>query len=169
VFDLARALKANLALVDAPVDKLEPYVRRWHFLGRQSQVIGTEAFEETWIDFLTAWPKVKFPKGTEPMTKVFESAKHAPLPQVALQYEQTDLRLLIALCRELQRVSGDRPFFLACRTAADLLGLKTARGETDHIKAWRWLYLLVHNKVIAEIEKGDHARRRASRYRYLGD
>ena len=38
-------------------------------------MIGTEPFEETWIDFLLAWPKVKFPKGEEPITKVFERAK----------------------------------------------------------------------------------------------
>jgi len=31
------------------------------------------------------------------------------------------LRLLVALCREPQRVSGDKPFFLACRSAGKLL------------------------------------------------
>ena len=129
MFELARALKGIPALADAPAENLGPYVRRWHTLGVEKGVIGTEPFEETRIDFLIAWPKVKFPKGAEPMTKVFELAKRAPTPQAALRYEQDGLRLLVALCRELQRASGDKPFFLACRTAGGLLGVK-------HVTAW---------------------------------
>ncbi len=52
VFELARALKAIPALADAPADSLQPYVRRWHTMGVAKQVIKTEPFEETWIDFL---------------------------------------------------------------------------------------------------------------------
>ena len=96
------------------------------------------------------------------MTKVFELAKQAATPQSALRYEQDGLRLLVALCRELQRTSGDKTFFLACRTAGDLLGVA-------HVTAWRWLILLTHDKIVAEVEKGDRAHRRASRYRYQGD
>ena len=162
VFELARALKAIPTLADAPVDMLESHVRCWHTLGVQKGVIRTEPFEETWIDFITAWPKVKFPKGGEPMTKLFEVAKQSPTPQAALRYEQGGLRLLVALCRELQRVSGDKPFFLGCRTAGSLLGVK-------HVTAWRWLILLAHDKIVEEVEKGDRAHRRASRFRYLGD
>ena len=67
--------------------------------------------------------------------------------------------LLVAVCRELQRASGDKPFFLACRTTGRLLGV-------DHTTAWRWLFLLTHKGIIEEVEKGDRAKRRASRYRY---
>ena len=67
----------------------------------------------------------------------------------------------MALCRELQQVSGDKPFFLACRSAGKLLGV-------DHTMAWRWLFLLAHAGIVEEVEKGNHARRRASRYRYRG-
>jgi hypothetical protein len=125
-------------------------------------VIRTEPFEETWIDFRLSWPKVKFPRGGEPMTKVFELAKHAQTPRAAMRYEQAGLRLLVALCRELQRVSGDKPFFLACRTAGGLLGV-------THVQAWRWLYALGCDGIVAEVEKGDPKKRRASRFRYLGD
>ena len=84
------------------------------------------------------------------------------MPQAAMRYEQDGLRLLVALCRELQRVSGDKPSFLACRTAGGLLGVK-------HVTAWRWLFALAQDKILSEVEKGDRARRRASRFRYLGD
>jgi hypothetical protein len=160
VLELARALKAIPRLADAPADDLIPYVRRWHELAKP--VISTQAWEETLIDFLRAWPRVKFPKGTEPMVQIFERAQQADPPQAALRFEQDKLRLLVALCRELQHASGDRPFFLACRTAGRLL-------DVDYTTAWRWLFLLDHVGVIREVEKGDRAKRRASRYRYLGD
>lgn len=79
-----------------------------------------------------------------------------------MRYEQVGLRLLVALCRQLQQVSGQQPFFLACRTAGDLLGV-------THVQAWRWLTLLAHDRIVEEVEKGDRVHRRASRFRYLGD
>jgi len=48
------------------------------------------------------------------------------------------------------------------RTAGKLL-------EVDHVTAWRWLFLLTHDGVVEEVEKGDRTKRRASRYRYCGD
>jgi hypothetical protein len=162
VFELARALKSIPRLADAAADDLEPLVRRWHELGVARGVIGTRPFEETWIDFLYAYPRVKFPKGAEPMTAIFQRARSADPPPAALRYEHLGLRLLVALCRELQRVSGEKPFFLGCRTAGKLLGV-------DHVTAWRWLFLLQHHHVIHEEEKGDWRKRRASRYRYLAD
>jgi hypothetical protein len=126
-------------------------------------VIGTEPFEETWIDFLQAWPKVKFPKGAEPMVAIFEKAKASPAPRAAEKYEQPALRLLAALCRELQRTSGDKPFFLSCETARRLL------GASHRMYAWRWLLLLQHDRIIEEVERGEPGKRHASRYRYLAD
>ena len=165
VFELARALKAIPRLVDAPVDAMKPHVRQWHKIGLEKAVIGTEPFDETWIDFIHAWPKVKFPRGKEPMIAIPERAKHSPPPAVAQNYEGDGLRLLIAICRELQNVSGNKPFYLACRTAATLLDL----GENGFVTAWRWLSLLVHDGVIEEVERGHRGKRRASRSRYKGD
>ena len=162
VFELARALKAVPRLADAPVDRLEPFVRQWHHTGVAKGVISTQPCEETWIDFLRAWPKVKFPKGAEPMGVIFEKAKRKPLPRAADKYEQPQLRILVALCRELQAASGKEPFFLSCRSAGRLLGV-------PHVTAWRWLFLLTHNGDLQEVEKGDQSKRRASRYRYVRD
>jgi hypothetical protein len=159
VMQLARSLKAIPELADAPAQPLRPYVKRWHRLALP--VIGTKPFDETWIDFLRAWPRVKFPLGSEPVRQVFEAAKRTGTPKVAMQYEQEPLRLLVALCRELQRVAGTGPFFLACRTAGSLLGV-------DHTTAWRWMFLLQEDGVLKEAEKGSQAKHRASRYRYLG-
>jgi hypothetical protein len=163
VFELARALKAIPRFADAPVDTMKPHVRRWHNIGLEKRVIGTEPFDETWIDFLHAWPKVIFPKGNEPLIAILKRAKSLPSPAVAQNYEGDGLRLLVAICRELQIASGEKPFYLACRTAARLLGLESENG---YVKAWRWLSLLVHDGVIDEVERGERGKRRASRYRY---
>ena len=41
--------------------------------------------------------------------------------------------------------------------------------DVDYTTANRWLFLLAHDKVIDEVEKGSRAKHRASRYRYLRD
>ena len=85
-----------------------------------------------------------------------------PFPSLAESSTYDTCRLLVALCRELQRASGSEPFYLATRTAGRLLNV-------DHVTAWRWMFLPAHDGVVEEVEKGDRAKRRASRYRYRGD
>jgi hypothetical protein len=162
LFDLARALKAIPRLTDAPLEALEPYVRAWHRLGIARNVIATEAFDESRIDFGRAWPKVKFPRGSGIMVSLLGRAIQHSQPRAAEKYELPGVRLLLCLCRELQRQSGEKPFYLGCRTAGQLLGV-------DHVTAWRWLWLLANRKDIEEVEKGDLRKRRASSYRYRGD
>ena len=158
VFELARALKALPALSDAKANDLEPYVRRWHTLALP--VIRTEPFEETWIDFLRAWPRVKYPKGTGPMAAIFERALAADLPSAAERYKLDGIRLLVALCCELQRAAGDGPFYLSTRTAGRLLNV-------DHTTAWRWLFLLENDNVLSVVSRGSQSTRKATRYRYV--
>ncbi len=159
VFELCRALRAIPELSDADPGQLKLVVREWHRLALP--VITSKPFEETWIDFLKGWPNVRYPRGEEPMATIFKRACSEGLPPESDQFEQPELQLLIGLCRELQREAGDGPFYLSCRTAGRLLGV-------NHTTANRWLFLLVKDGVLAEIEKGDHRKRRASRFRYLG-
>ena len=160
VFELARTLKAIPQLADAPGKALRPYVQFWHKLALP--VIGTKPFEDTLIDFLKGWRRVKFPKGSDPMAEALANAIAAELPEAAIVYEQEQLRLLVSLCRELQRVSGDSPFFLSCRTAGRLL-------DVDFKTANRWLFLLVEEDVLTLVKKGDASSMLASRYRYTAD
>ena len=73
-------------------------------------------------------------------------------------YDCPKTHRLIKLCRELQRASGDGPFFLSCRTAGELLGL-------DHNTAWRRLGMLVSDDLIQTVEPG--TKTKATRYRYV--
>jgi hypothetical protein len=93
---------------------------------------------------------------------LFAKARKAELPKVARQYEQKPLRLLVALCRELQRASGTAPFYLSTRTVGRLLHI-------HHATASHWLRGLRHDGIIEEVERGSRAKHRASRYRYLGN
>jgi hypothetical protein len=163
VFELARAIKAIPSLADVPksqLDELKPFVRRWHELALP--VIQTKPFEETWIDFLRAWPRVKWAKGEGPMAQVFEKAKSGNIPNRARRYEQEGLQLLVAVCRELQRATGDAPFFLSARTAGRLLGVTPTH-------AWRWLFLLQHDRILELVSRGGPKTMKASRYRYLAE
>ncbi len=156
VFNFARHLKAIAP--DADFQSLRPYVQQWH--ERALPFIATKPFEETWLDFAEGWDKVTFPAGQEPVAMIFAQAMSQSIPACAMRYEQPSLRCLVALCRELQRVAGSVPFFLAGRTAANLLGV-------PHTVAARWLRLLVIDKVLERAKIG--SRHRASEYRYVGD
>lgn len=159
VFVLARALKAIPGICDAPAKELCSIVRRWHQLALP--VITTEPFEETWIDFLKAWPKVKFPLGADPMTDILQRAVSSPVPKAAEPYEQQRLRLLVALCRELQASAANEPFYLSCRTAGRLL-------EVDHMTANRWLFLLESDGLLTVAQRGSRETNKATRFRYRG-
>lgn len=158
LFELARELKAVPGLTDAPATELKPYVREWH--RRALPHIRTKPFEESWFDFAEAWEKVKYPKGEEPIAMVFAEVVEADLPEVAQQYEQQQLRSLVALCRELQRACGMGPFFLSTRTAGQLLGVHYATAS-------RWLRGLRHDGILKLVSPGSREEGRASRYRYL--
>ena len=160
VFELARGLKAIPELADKKAGELRLYVKAWH--EQSIDNIATKPFTETWIDFLKAWPRVKYPKGEDLMTAIFERASLQPIPEVAQEYDQRSLQLLVALCRELQRSAGDGPFYLSCRTAGRLLGI-------DHTTASRWLFLMCSDGILEVAGLGDRARLIARRYRYLGE
>ena len=81
---------------------------------------------------------------------------------MAMQYEQPALRRLVALCRELQSASGEEPFFLSIRTAAELL-------DVDPATAARWLRGLCTDKIIQLVERGELGKHKASRYRYIAE
>jgi hypothetical protein len=164
VFELARTLKSLPLFADADPRDLRAIVREWH--RRALPKIRTKEFEETWIDFLKAWPRVRYAKGTEPMMQTFQRAVEGERPPVAVvTYQDNErLQLLVALCRELQRAAGEQPFYLSCRTAAELF-------HVSHTEANRWLFLLEQDRILQVVAKGGTPKnpRNATRFRYLGD
>ena len=159
IFEFARWLKAIPAIADASTTALVEYAREWH--RRSLPAIRTKAWEETLADFLEGWDKVQYPRGRGPMTDLVKRAAAGELPAVAEQFEQPELRLLVAVCRELQAVAGDGAFHLSSRAAGESVGV-------SHQHALRWLRLLVRLGILERVSQGDYRKRRASEYRYLG-
>jgi hypothetical protein len=159
IFEFARELKALPEFIGADAKSMKALIRAWHTAA--CPYIRTKYFEESWADFAEGWGKVRNPKGQEPIHAMFASAA-ANIPEVAKQYEQPELQRLVALCRILQQGAGDQPFFLATRVAGELLGV-------SYPHASRWLRLLQVDEVLQLVELGTVGKRRASRFRYLGD
>ncbi len=160
VFNFARHLKALPHLADATAQQLRPLVKEWH--RRALPVIRTKPFDETWIDFIFAWDRVAYPVDQSLVDLAAETAKSAEPPAEAAEYDTPEVRLLAAICRELQRSVGDDVFFLSCRTAQRLLGTK------DHVKPSRWLRLLEYDGLLEVVIRGSLKGGRATRYRYTG-
>lgn len=164
VFEFARSLKSLPQFSDADPTQLRDIIKLWH--DKALPNIRTKEFEETWIDFLKAWPRIKYAKGEEPMAKIFERAVQLEPPKIAVKMypEHGKLKVLVALCRELQRAAGDSPFYLSVRTAGRLLNVTPMTAN-------RWLFLLLSDGVLKLVSKGGAADtvRLASRYRYIAN
>ena len=164
LFEFARYLKSMNVLGDWDADALMPFVRQWFQAALPH--IGTKEFEETAKDFKRGWVSIKVPGGVRvgSVAAAMARAKMTPLPPEADQFIIPELRLLVGLCRELQRQRGPRPFYLACRDAAQALGLE---GKERHVRAWRWLEMLCHKKILFKERSGGQLERKANEYRYL--
>jgi hypothetical protein len=137
IFALARRLKAIMPT--ATTDELEPIVRQWHVSALP--IIRTKDWLESWIDFRTAWARVRKPVG-ETMTEIVAIAK-ARVPVGA-----DIITKLVAVCQSLQEHHGPgQPWPLSCRMAAGLIGV-------GHSKAARLLKMLVIEGTIELVAPG---------------
>ncbi|MGA2091852.1 MAG: bifunctional DNA primase/polymerase [Sedimentisphaerales bacterium] len=162
VFEFARALRSMPEYFDADPKIFKLVVREWHKQALPN--IKTKDFVETWIDFLKAWPKIKWTLKDNPVGETFEKAKKASVPNCATKYDNPKLRLLVKWCKILQEKAGNASFFLSARTAGKFL-------KTDPMTAYRWLFLLVSDDVLKVVEKGKLTRTGgiATRFRYVAD
>ncbi|MBB6428851.1 bifunctional DNA primase/polymerase [Algisphaera agarilytica] len=157
LFDLARGLKALPEYAQAEARAVRQIVKQWHALAQP--IIGTKEWEATWGDFVESWPKVKHPAGTGPFAEAVSRAKQAPNPPEAEEFDSPSTKLLLRICRELQRQAGDEPFYLACRTAAQAISI-------NHNSASRLLKMFTADGLLELVAK--NTTHRATRYRYLG-
>ena len=152
LWELARRLKALMST--ATMDELEPIVRQWHTRALPS--ITTTDWLESWIDFRTAWPKVKRPVGAT-MFKIMNTA-------MAQTPEDADaITKLKMVCRAMQEHHGPgRAWPLSCRMAASVVG----KGRDT---AARILKMLCSEGTIELVTPaGSKASRKAAEYRYCG-
>ena len=154
LFDLARGLKFDAGLKDAPIRQLKPIVRAWH--RKALPVIGTKPFDETMADFVHAWEKARSPLFAGPL----EAAKAeaiAHMPDVAGEYDSEPVKRLVSLCWHLQQIAGDGAFYLSSHDAGRFMG-------TTQPYAYKALRLLTSDQLLEVAEVGSE--RRATRYRF---
>ncbi len=156
LLNLARGLKHDAGMGNAPRDELKRIVRRWW---TQAQpFITTGDFDTTWFDFLHSWERAKFPLRCDLAALAWSRCQSAKLPREAAAYDEPDLKRLVGLCVELQRMKGvaedGEPvaWSLSCSQVSRLLW-----GATDPVsrrKANRWLNGLAADGVLKIVKRG---------------
>ncbi len=162
LFLLARGVRALEKQQERELShaELETLFDRWYRRAEPFLLDGQNR-DEYWFEFLDALEHVKCPLGEDVITLAWERAQNSKVPKVAEQFVHPQIRMLVSLCRELQRSAGESSFYLACRTVARLFHL------TTHTTAALWLRGLTKCKIIRETEKGGPQTNKASRYKYL--
>ena len=144
-----RTLNELKAIFDAWAVRAAPFLRR--DLGE----------DDYWFEFVEAYERARFGLGVNPVEMAWERARQQQIPEVAGQFKEEGVRMLVCLCRELSVLSGGGRFFLSARTVQRLLGLN------DHMRAARWLSGLRRVKILKVVEEGGPKTMKATRYLYL--
>ncbi|HTY57578.1 MAG TPA: hypothetical protein VMF59_02130 [Bacteroidota bacterium] len=118
--------------------------------------------DEYWLEFAGAYKDVRLPLGAGgPLEAAWRAALSSPPPGCASQFTDQKFILLVSWCRELQRLAGDKPFYLSCRTVQQRLGLPTPPRAGTILRG------LVAREILDLVDKGTHRTGMASSYRYL--
>ena len=150
LFLLARHLKGLYP--EAKCDDVIPLVKEWHSMCINE--ISTKEFFITRLTFENAWSNVKHPS-----TFIFErieKEKPSTFDSPAADLYGQVGGLLFYMCQELQKFSGNEPFFISCRTAGKQLNI-------DHKDAANLLSQFVSRNWLILVKKGSG--KTASRYR----
>ena len=171
LLELARGLKHNAGI--ATVEDCEPHLREWHRLALPN--IRTKSYADTELDFEHAFEHARYPLGVDLAVIARNSSKESDMPNCASRYESHVSRL-IATCKKLQELQGDRAFSLSTSQAArELWGdcEEEDPGEwaSRRTRANRWLKKLVSDGVLAVEEKSRPGRpgSKATTFRFIGN
>jgi len=156
VFRLCQGLK-GVAQDGTSAADMEPYFRLWIKTYRQD--LPDDDFT-LWLQFTELWDggKIKFPK-----RDTFNTAlARASDPQGELRPElgnmPDEIKRLGAVCYELQKLAGDRPFFISGGQAGQIMGKSEDTGRLA-------LKYLARKKII-ELKQRGHSGR-ATEYQYI--
>ena len=159
LFKLARAVKAlEKQSGNFTPAQLRDVFNRWYALATD-YLRPEQSHDEYMTDFMDKYATAKIPLGDGVIPQAWKLAQEKPLPPEAIEnFQDPKIRLIVALCWELQHIAGQEPFFLSARTVQHLL------KQESHATAARWLRSFCVLKILTEIEKGGGVR--ASRYRF---
>jgi hypothetical protein len=160
LFKLARLVKSYENAMGRPASEveLESVFHRWC---RVARPFWRHTRDDYWAEFLDAYSYARMGLDENPIEVAVSRAKTAPLPQVR-GFTDERIRLLAAICREMQEITGAAPFFLPTRKLGEILG-------ACHTQVARWLRILERPMQVIQLAPGEVRRRggnRSPRYHY---
>ena len=141
---------------------LEPILREWYELAKP--IIGTKEYAASLAAFNRAWARVRVPKDQLKVYAAADRVRGSDLSWVPERFDNDAMRFAIALCRELARVNGGDTFYLACRTAADVL---PGPDKISPQNASSLLGKLCDLGVLRLLQKGSLQAHKANTYRFI--
>ncbi len=139
------------------IEKMLQLFEAWY--GRNPYLNPTTTKAQYRREFLRAYQSAKTTLDDGILRTTWQDATSQPLPVVALRFVEEDERLLTAWCCELQRVNGDRPFFLSTESVRIVFRMEN-RYQSSALLAF-----LVEEGILLMVEKGRPGK--ATSYRYL--
>jgi Bifunctional DNA primase/polymerase, N-terminal len=160
LFKLARLLKSyEDAKGRLPTEQERLFVfDRWCLVARR---FWRHSRDEYYAEFLDACHYARIGLDQNPIELAVSRARSAPLPEVA-GFTDERIRLLVAICREMQHIIGANSFFLPTRKLGEILG-----AHWTHVA--RWLRILENPLQVIHLAPGEVRRRggnRSPRYHY---
>jgi hypothetical protein len=163
LFKLARLVKSYENAVGrlATKQELEFVFERWTELSCEFWRPELTR-DDYYAEFLMAYSYARIGLTENPLELAVSRAKAAPLPEVP-GFTNERIRLLVAICRELQEITGANAFYLPTRKLGDIL-------EAHWTQVAKWLRALEVLDVIrlapGEVRKSGG--NRSPRYHYRG-
>ena len=156
LFTFARYLKKEYP--DADCSSLRPVVLGWHNHFKES--IGTKGFSETWTDFRRGWKNIKVPygEGIESIINDIDFDVAIPDEFIKLGYTTPREFKMLLICRQLQLINGEEPFYLSCRKAGEFI-------LYNHVSTSLIFDSFMADGILEKVEK--HTKTKAPRYQYL--
>jgi hypothetical protein len=120
LFKLARLVRDYEAAIGrvAAKEELEFVFDRWCLVARR---FWRHTRDDYWAEFLEAYYYARIGLDQDPLKLAFDRAKATALPDVT-GFSDERIRLLAAICREMQALVGNNSFFLPTRKLGQLLG-----------------------------------------------
>jgi hypothetical protein len=159
LFKLARLVKTYERGIGraATQTELQAVFDRWRVVTRR---FWRHTQDDYWAEFLEAYCYARIGLDENPIKVAVSRAKAGALPDVP-GFTDERVRLLAAICREIQLLTGSNPFFLPTRKLGEVLGVDCSRAA-------RWLRALEGLRVI-HLAPGEVRKRggnRSPRYHY---
>jgi len=158
IFVFCQWLKGIKEIQGLRAAELKPIVKLWWEKARSN--IYTKPFTTTYADFVHAWKRVEWPKGDVVVEQAVKKALEYDkvLPELQQYADEPDIVFLATILREMQKLMGKRPIFLASRKAAGIIGV-------SHTQILKWFELLEEDGILNKVQ--EHTECTADRYRYV--